>query len=100
EVVKATCAGKFKRRTATAQCRIHSIGLKHRCANQRCVPMDMIDSSKECEVALALNDPEDEAPPLQGIRYGHDVSVYFVNRHCAVISRREFNFSRIADGMP
>jgi hypothetical protein len=28
------------------------------------------------------------------------MSAYFVNRHFAVIDRREFNISRIADGMP
>src|SRR3984885_13608364 len=60
----------------------------------------MIHGGKEREVVLVLDYPEGEAAPLQRIRYGHDVSVYFVNRHVAVIDRREFNISRISDGMP
>ena len=60
----------------------------------------MIHGGKESEVALVLDYPESEAAPLQRIRYGHDVSAYFVDRHVALIDRHEFNVSRIVDGMP
>jgi hypothetical protein len=60
----------------------------------------MIHGGKEREVVLALDYPEGEAAPLQRIWYGDDMSVYFVNRHVAVIDWRELNISRIADGMP
>ena len=60
----------------------------------------MIHGGEESEVVLVLDYPESEAAPLQRIRYGHDVSVYFVNRHVAVIDGHEFNVSRIVDGMP
>jgi hypothetical protein len=51
-------------------------------------------------MTLALDDPEGEAAPLQRIRYAHDMGAYFVSRQFAVIDRREFHISRIADGMP
>jgi hypothetical protein len=60
----------------------------------------VIHGGKESKVARALNYPENEAAPLQRIRYGHDVSVYFVNRHVALVDGHEFNVSRIVDGMP
>jgi hypothetical protein len=60
----------------------------------------VIHGGKERKVVLVLDYPESEAAPLQWIRYGHDVSVYFINRHVALIDRHEFNVSRIVDGMP
>ena len=60
----------------------------------------MIHGGKESEVVLVLDYSESEAAPLQRIRYGHDMSVYLVDRHVAVIDRHEFNVSRIVDGMP
>jgi hypothetical protein len=60
----------------------------------------MIHGGKESKVALVLDYPESQATPLQRIRYGHDMSVYLVDRHVAVIDRHEFNVSRIVDGMP
>ena len=49
---------------------------------------------KEGEMTLALDDPEGEATPLQRIRYGHEMSAYFVNRHFAVIDRRRIQYQR------
>ena len=60
----------------------------------------MIHGGEESEVALVLDYPESEATPLQRIRYVHDMSVYLVDRHVAVIDRHEFDVSRIVDGMP
>ena len=60
----------------------------------------MIHGGEECEVALVLDYSESEATPLQRIRYGHDMRVYLVNRHVAVIDRHEFDVSRIVDGVP
>ena len=57
-------------------------------------------AAKKVKWLLVLDYPESEAAPLQRIRYGHDMSVYLVDRHVAVIDRHEFNVSRIVDGMP
>src|SRR5436305_15268808 len=100
EIGEAAGIRKRKGFAASAQCRIHSVGLEHRRANQRRVPVDMVHGGKKREMTFVLDDPEGEAAPLQRIRYGHDVSAYFVDCHVAVIDRREFNVGGVGEGMP